>query len=141
MSNSVDFLSKNFVNHHDLMNMAKEIAKKLKLNVNEKGEAEIALFDSEGETIRLTFLTEQKFNELKNGEIYKKSYGNSFYIEIIGRDYFSVDFMKEVLRHYPEMLVYMDDNIPKNKQHLIFTKQQVDKHKGEDYVSLMNSAN
>jgi hypothetical protein len=140
MSKSVDFLSKNFVNHQNLMSMAKTIAKKLKLNINEKGEDEIALFDSEGETIKLQFLTLKNFNKLKNDEIYLKGYGNNFYLEIIGRDYFSVDFIREVLGHYPEILIYIDDNPPKGTDYLVFTKQQLDQHKGVDYLSLINSA-
>ncbi len=143
MGKTVDFLSRTFVQEEVLTKAIKQIGEKLNLELTNDSNYTLSFYNSEiNNALKVDVLSELKFNELKEDDVYLSGYGNRFYILIFGQeDQISVPFMREVLALFPEMIVYIEEHISSEKlgqDYITYTKNQLDQFEGDSFYALVD---
>jgi hypothetical protein len=143
MTKTTAFLSKNFISRIELVSTLDRLASKKNLEIREEEDDILNLHDPVNKkSITLYFITEQKYNSLKKEGAYIKDYSSCFYIWTEEKnDTLSIPFMKGILDEFPEMVVYIDENIPRDKVHqdyVAYTKDQLDQFNGTDLFALVS---
>ncbi len=141
MKNSIDLLSKEFISRESLMTSFERITQKLHLNLYTYADSISIVNQDVSVTLDIHFLTELKFNELKDEEVFLPRYGNFCYFMIYysNNDTTTVPVLKELLYEYPDIVVYKDERMPKAVSFYSYSKYDFDGYEGADFETFFDT--
>lgn len=145
MSKTVTILSKEFIESRHLEELAKSFAKQNSLLTEYEQENEISIWHGtdDGSTIEVIFgTTEEEFNNALGTYNECDDYSHNLLISYFKEDQLLVPFLRELVKTYPDILVYNDESISKGavKHYTIHTKNDIEEVADNDYWSLLGRA-
>ncbi|MDB5226204.1 MAG: hypothetical protein JWN78_397 [Bacteroidota bacterium] len=133
MSYSVHLLNQTYMEEQDLAVNMEKAAKNLNLNFALENEEIMKYTVSNPQTfatLEIYINTKEKFNYAINNEYYPKitGYGPNIIIGYGygGKDEILIPFLREFLKDYTEVVVYVGENLPSEVDYYVYTKDDID---------------
>lgn len=145
MSKTVTILSKEFIESRQFEELAKNFAKHNSLLIKYEREDKINIWHGRdgGSAIGVVFgTTEEEFNNAIGTYNECDDYSHNLLISYFKEDQLLVPFLRELVKTYPDILVYNDESISKGaeKHYTIHTKNDIEEVTDNDYWSLLGRA-
>ncbi|CAM3922061.1 MULTISPECIES: hypothetical protein [Flavobacterium] len=144
MANTINIISKEYLNTVELIRVIEKIAKKLvyqagKSYSEEYDITDIGLFkENSNDYLSVRISCKSDYNDTFNNLYGISNYGIMISIEYRYEDKILIPFLKEIISEIPDMLVYNEET-PKGIDSIIFNKSQVLNFPQKDTYTLLNT--
>lgn len=144
MSDTVSVLSKSYIDDSDLINALKKIQSSLGLDFkdNRPDTNSISLWQNweDGSGIEMFVGDKNEFDDTLDE--YLINHSSIMCISYYSNDRLLVPFLKELIKTYPDILVYNNENLPVGSKadHYIYSKADIEAVKEDDYWSLLGKS-
>jgi len=144
MSNTVVILSKEFIASKNLEDLAIRFAQQNSLLFEYEREDKIAIWEGtdDGSTIGIhTGTTQEEFNNEMGDYNECENHSHNLLISYFNNDQLLVPFLRELIKVYPDILVYNDEEVKVGyaKDYTIHSKEDIEAVKDNDYWSLLGA--
>ncbi|MFK7048429.1 hypothetical protein FLACOL_01166 [Flavobacterium columnare] len=144
MANSINIISKEYLNTEELILVIEKIAKRLSYKAiksysEEYDVTEIDLFrENLNNNLNITFSRKSYYDDTFNNLYGINNYGIMISIEYSYEDIMLIPFLKEIMSEIPNILIYNEET-PKGIDSIIFNKSQVLNFPQKDAYKLLNT--
>ncbi|WP_445721350.1 hypothetical protein [Flavobacterium sp.] len=144
MANSINIISKEYLNTEELIIVIEKIAKRLSYQaIKSYSEGyditEIDLFrENLSNNLNITISRKSYYDHTFNNLYGINNYGIMISIEYSYEDKMLIPFLKEIMSEIPNILIYNEET-PKGIDSIIFNKSQVLKFSQKDAYTLLNT--
>ncbi|MDB5226206.1 MAG: hypothetical protein JWN78_399 [Bacteroidota bacterium] len=131
MSFEVHLLSQDYVEEQDLAVNIEKAAKNLNLNFRLASEEDMKYTVSNPQTfatLEIYINTKEEFDYAVANDYYPKitGYGPNIIIGYSRKDEILISFLREFLKDYTEMIVYVGENLPNEINYYVYSKDDID---------------